>query len=95
MRREHGGRLVKYKDIRAAEQNFHNLDPLLHPDGNIVDFRVGVHLKTILLRQFRHLGGRRFIVDIKSLFRFHAKNDILGNRKRLYKLEMLVNHTDA
>ena len=42
LRGEHGGRLVEDEDPRAAVQRAEDLDALLHPDGHVLDHRVGV-----------------------------------------------------
>ena len=56
-RGQHRGRLVEDQQFGAAQQRFHDLDPLLQPDGQVADERLGVDREAVVARERRHPGA--------------------------------------
>ena len=94
LRGQNGGRLVEDQDIRAAVEHLDDLDGLLLRDGHLVDLLVGVDVEAIAVGDLAHSLGDSVLVHL-ALVAGQAKNDILGSRKDVDELEVLVDHADV
>ena len=91
LRGKHGGGLIKNKYVRTAVEYLQYLYRLLLGNAHIVDLLVGIHYKAVFLGKRDYLlsrGGKRIFVLI------YAEDDILGRRKYIDELEMLMYHSD-
>ena len=57
-RGQHAGRLVEDQDVALAVERLQDLDPLLEPDRELADHRVGVDLELVLLLEPLQLRPR-------------------------------------
>ena len=93
---QYGGGLVKNQDFIVAVQHFQNLGPLLHTDGDILDFCVRIHLQTVFFRKRNHLfPGLLLLKEAHGTDRLHAHDDVVQHSETLHQLEMLVHHADS
>ena len=56
--RQHAGRLVEDQDVGAAVERLEDLDPLLQPDRQLADDRVGIDLEPVVALEPLQLGPR-------------------------------------
>ena len=57
-RGQHAGRLVEDQDVALAVERLQDLHPLLQPDRELADHRVGVDLELVFLLEPLQLGPR-------------------------------------
>ena len=91
LRGQQRGRLVQDQRFPALIERAQDLDPLLHPDREGADDRVGIDVKPILLGELGDpLAGRLAVEhDPRSL---GPENDVLGHREARDEHEVLVDH---
>ncbi len=94
-RREHGGRLVKHQDFRAADKRLQDFDALLQADRQFADDRSRVDIERVFLGQVR-----KFCADGRGAAReqgaaFGAEHHVFKHAERRHQHEMLVHHANA
>ena len=91
LRGEHGGGLVQNQNVRAAVENFDDLDGLLLGNGHVVDLLIRVYLKAVGVADLADLlrGGLQIQLPVQT------EDDVLGCRQHVDQLEVLVDHADA
>ena len=95
LRGERGGRLIKDEDVRAAVERLEYFHTLLHTDGNILYPCVRINGQAVALRDLLNVLAGFSHVERNALFRLSSENDILRDRERLDKHEMLMHHSDT
>ena len=91
LRGQQRGRLVQDQRLPALIQRAQNLHPLLHPDREGADDRIGINVKPILIGELGDpLPGRLAVEhDPRS---FGPENDVLGHGEAGDEHEVLVDH---
>ena len=92
LRCQDGCGLIQDQDIRTAVEDLYDLNGLLLRDGHIVDLLVRVDLKAVLVAQLP--DPLRDLFNIESALFMQSQRDVLGCRKNVDQLEVLVDHTD-
>ena len=91
LRRQHGGRLVKDQEVRAAEQYLHDLEGLLLRNGHVVDLLLGIDLEPVGVADLADLFRRGLEVEPA----LQAEHDVFCGGEHIYQLEVLMDHADA
>ena len=92
---EDGGGLVEDEEVCPAEQHLHDLDALLHADGDVLDLGIEVDLQAVFFRELLDLFARFLALDEAELRRLRAEDDVVENRETFDQLKVLVHHTDV
>ena len=92
LRSQNGCRLVKDKNISASVKNLYNFNRLLFGNRHFMNFFVRVNIKAVFFSDFGNFLRRLF--DIVTALFIESENNILGCGKYIYKLKMLMYHTD-
>ena len=96
LRREHGGRLIEDEDLRVPRERLDDLNALLHPDGQLLDERVGVDVEPEPLRDLPDALPGRIQVEEPSRFGgFVTEHHVLSDGEHRDQHEVLVHHADA
>ena len=95
LRGEGGGGLVEDQDVRAAVERLEDLHALLHADGDVLNFGVGVDGQPVALGDLHHIFARGGHVQLHALGGLGAEDNVLGDGEGLDQHEMLVHHADA
>ena len=90
-RGKHGGRFVEDKYVCAAVKCFDNLHRLLFRHRHVVDFFVGIYLKTVF---GTHLHNT-FFCKFKVVLFLNSKYNVFRSGKYVHQFEVLVNHSYA
>ena len=80
--RQHRGRLVEHQDFRAAHQRLQDLDPLLQPDRQVADDRVGIDLEAVFLPEFAEPLADRARASGEQRAALGAEHDVLEHAER-------------
>ena len=85
-------RLVENQDVCTSIENLYNLYSLLLGDRHIIDLHQWVDIEAILTAYLSDL----FIgASNVHLLIFQTEDDVLGSRKYIYKMIVLMDHADA
>ena len=95
LRRQHRGGLVEDQDLIVAVEHLENLGTLLHTDGDILDFRVGINTEAVFFGEGQDLLAGFLLLKKSHLVWLYAQNDVIENREALDQLEVLMDHPDA
>ena len=95
LRREHGRRLVKYKDLVVAVEHLEDLHALLHAHGYIFDQGVGVDAHPVFFAQCKNFFARGVLFEKAHVGVFRAEDDVVQYRKDFDQLKVLMHHADA
>ena len=95
LRRQHGRRFVEDQDLGAAIERLEDFDPLLQPDRQIVDQRVGIDLEAIGVAQLLQRGAGLAQAILQQRAAFDAQHDVLQHGEIVHQHEMLMHHADA
>ena len=94
--RQHRSRLVKHHNFRLAHEHFDDLHALTHTHRQILDYRIGVELKVVLVRHFTHHPARFFDIERpETPCGLHTEHDVFCNGHDGHQHEVLVHHSDA
>ncbi len=91
LRSENRRRFVKYQDIGTAVKNLKYLHRLLFRHRHFIYFFLRIKLKAVFFADLPDVF-RRLVQPV--IFILNAENDILGCRKDVDQLKVLVHHTD-
>ncbi len=94
LRRQHAGRLVEDQDLGAAIERLQDLDPLLQPDRQVVDQRVGIDRQPVGLREIGQRPARRREAVAQQRALLGAEHDVLQHAEIVDQHEVLVHHAD-
>ena len=93
-RGQHARRLVEDQDVALAVERLQDLDPLLQPDRELADHRVGVDLELVLLLEPLQLRARLGERRPEQPPLLGAEHHVLEHGERLDQHEVLVDHAD-
>ncbi len=90
-----GRGLVENEDLRPAEQDLDDLDPLPFADREVFGQGLRIERESVGLAQLDDLvlGGTE--IDLDAGARLGAEHDVLEHREVVGQHEMLMNHPDA
>ena len=92
LRGKHRSRLVKNKYIRSAVQHLYYLDRLLFRNRHFIYFFIRVYVEAVFFAYF--LNPRRYLFNIVASFFLKTEHYVFRRGKHVYKLKVLVYHTD-
>ena len=92
LRRKHGGRFVEDQYVRASVKDFYDLNGLFFGNRHIRDVFHRVDLETVSLADLADLFDALFRVEFLII---KPEYDIFRRGEHIYKLEMLMYHSDA
>ena len=95
LRGQHCRRLIENQDLIVAVKHFQDFRPLLHPDCDIFDLGIQIHVETVLLGKFGNALSCLFGGQETGFTGFCPKNDVVKYGKHLNQFEMLMHHADA
>ena len=94
LRSQNSRRLVENQDFIVTVEHFKDFNALLHTNGDILNFCVGVDSQAILFGKCHNLFSGLFLLKDTHLSRFDTKNNIIQDGKTLDQLKMLMHHAD-
>jgi hypothetical protein len=95
LRGQYGGRLVKNDETRPQIEGLEDFDPLLFTDRELPDFRIGINVQAVRLREGRHPRAYYVKIETQPARGGTSQGDVLGHCHGRNKHEVLVNHTDS
>ena len=91
---QHARGLVQDQDVGVAVERLQDLHPLLKPDRQILDHRVGVDVQLVFMRQLGQHAARLGQRGAQHRAFFRAQHDVFEDGERLHQHEVLVHHAD-
>ncbi len=91
---QHGGRLVEDEELRTSVQQLQDLDPLLHPDREVLDAIVGIDEQPVAARELDDPGRDLAEAGQRRPAGPQAERHVLGHGHVRYEHEVLVDHAD-
>ncbi|KAF5058358.1 hypothetical protein DSECCO2_347440 [anaerobic digester metagenome] len=93
--RQHCRGFIQNQDVGFSVKRFQNLDLLLLADRDVLDQCIGIQIEAILVGQLLHIFPGFVQINLKTVHRFIAQNDVLSHREDIDQHEMLMDHADA
>ena len=95
LRRQHRRRLVQDQNIGLTIEGFDNLDALLNADRQIGDQRIGVDIKSVLLRQLENFAPGAVAPQEGTGNAFVSQHHVFSHGQHINQLKVLMHHADA
>ena len=93
LRGENGGRLIEDENVRAAVENFYDLNGLLFGDGHIINFLGRVDLKAVTIADLLH--AEVDLLHAQLLPVVETQHNVFRCGEDVDQLEVLVDHANV